>query len=325
MAGEIKKFEKGQVLFKEGDPSNSMFVIKKGKIAVIKLKGTAEVELAQVGPGQMLGEMAFFDGQPRSAGAKAASPSEVIELPFAALQTHFDTMPEWLKSMVKTINENLRDANKKIKQLERVEETGGATFPPHKITKMCAIIGLVAERYGEETPEGVVIPQYTLRNYCIQIFQEPTTKMDHLMQILEGYGLMKVEDLGEQKKKITLFKKDFLIHFVEFYNEYLFKEENKRITVEDKDMKILKGLLHYGRIGKADSKGRVKVSLESIQNSSMKDLGYVITTKDYENVISKQLVSEKISDADGVKLEVDVQFLEKIVPYWEFIYCIGKA
>ncbi len=324
MAGQIKKLEKGDYLFKEGDTSDAMYVVKKGSVGIYKAKGQAEVELATVKPGQMLGEMAFFDQKPRSATAKAVAQSEVIELPFNALQAHFNQMPEWLKSMVKTINENLRDANKKIKQLEKVEEGNQHAFPPHTITRLCAIIAMVAERYGEETAEGVVLPQYTLRNYCIQIFQQPTAKMDRLMTILEGFGIMKVEDLGEQRKKIILFKKDFLFGFVEYYNDYLFKDESKRVTVEDKDLKILKALMHFGRKVPANDKKRHKVSLEQIQNESMKEVGYVVTTKDYENVISKQLTSEKIADPDGIKLEIDIEYLEKIVPYWEVIYGIER-
>lgn len=323
MAGQIKKLEKGDYLFKEGDASAAMYVVKKGSIGIFKAKGQAEVELATVKPGQMLGEMAFFDQKPRSATAKAVAQTEVIELPFNALQAHFNQMPEWLKSMVKTINENLRDANKKIKTLEKVDEGSAAPFPPHTITRLCAIIGMVAERYGEDSPDGVVLPQYTLRNYCIQIFQQPTAKMDRLMAILEGFGIMKVEELGEQKKKITLFKKDFLFGFVEYYNDYLFKDESKRVTVEEKDMRILKALIHFGRKAGGDPK-KAKVALEQIQNESMKEIGYVVTTKDYENVISKQLTSEKIADPDGVKLEVDLDLLEKLVPYWELVYGIEK-
>jgi len=63
----------------------------------------------------MLGEMAFFDDTPRSAGAKAKTDCEVIELPFSALHAQFKKFPEWLKAMVKTVNSHLREANKRIK------------------------------------------------------------------------------------------------------------------------------------------------------------------------------------------------------------------
>ncbi len=324
MSGVSKKLEKGQLLFREGDPSDAMYVIKKGKITITKTKGDSEVELASMGPGQMFGEMAFFDQKPRSANARAAADSEIIALPFASLEAHFKTMPEWLKSMVKTINDHLREANKKIKILEKAQGADAKTFPPHTITKLCAIIGLVAERYGEKDDKGLVVPATLLRNYTIQVFQEPTTKMDKMQSILQSLGIMTVEDLGEGKKKITVLKHDFLMSFVEFYNDWLFKEESKRISVEEKDLPILKALLFYGRKQTPDDKGIVKVNLNMIQNDSMKDLGYLVSVNDYAGVTERKLVGEKSSEKDGVAIGYDFKMIDKIYPFWELIYVIEK-
>lgn len=321
-----KKLEKGQLLFREGDPSDSMYVVKKGKISITKTKGDSEVELASIGPGQMFGEMAFFDRKPRSANARAISDSEIIPLPFASLEGHFKTLPEWLKSMIKTINEHLREANKKIKILEKAQGADAKVFPPHTITKMSAIIGLIAERYGEkEEGGGIVVSQNLLRNYTIQVFQEPTQKMERFMNILQGYGIMKIEDLGEGKKKITVLKHDFLMGFVEFYNDWLFKEESKRVFVEEKDLPILKALIFYGKKNQPDPKtGKIKVNITQVQNDSMKDLGQLISINDYSGIIEKGLVGEKSSEKDGVSVSIDLAMLEKIHPYWELIYLIEK-
>ncbi len=324
MSGVSKKLEKGQLLFREGDASDSMYVVKKGRISITKTKGDSEVELANMGPGQMFGEMAFFDQKPRSANARAIAESEIIALPFANLEAHFKAMPEWLKSMVKTINEHLREANKKIKILERAQGADNKTFPPHTITKLCAIIGLVTERYGEKDDKGLVVPTTLLRNYTIQVFQEPTTKMEKMQQILQSIGVMTIEDLGEGKKKITVLKHDFIMSFIEFYNDWLFKEESKRILVEEKDLPILKALLFYGRKQTPDDKGQVKVSLNAIQNESMKDLGYVVSLNDYASVIDKKLVGEKSSEKDGVAISYDFKILDRIFPFWELIYIIDK-
>lgn len=324
MSGVNKKLEKGQLLFREGDASDAMYVVKKGKIAITKTKGDSEVELANMGPGQMFGEMAFFDQKPRSANARAVADSEIIALPFASLEAHFKSMPEWLKSMVKTINEHLREANKKIKILEKAQGADAKTFPPHTITKLCAIIGFVTERYGEKDDKGLVVPATLLRNYTIQVFQEPTTKMEKMQNILQSLGIMTVEDLGEGKKKITILKHDFLMSFVEFYNDWLFKEESKRLSVEEKDLPILKALLFYGRKQTPDDKGMVKVNLNMIQNESMKDLSYVVSVNDYAGVTERKLVGEKSSEKDGVAIAYDFKMLDRIYPFWELIYTIEK-
>jgi CRP/FNR family cyclic AMP-dependent transcriptional regulator len=324
MSDVSKKLEKGQLLFREGDASDAMYVVKKGRVTITKTKGESEIELAEMGPGQMFGEMAFFDKKPRSANARAAVDSEIISLPFANLEAHFKAMPEWLKSMVKTINEHLREANKKIKILERTAGGDSKTFPPHTITKLCGILGLVTERYGEKDDKGLVVPTNLLRNYTIQVFQEATNKMDKMQQILQSIGVMTVEDLGEGKKKITVLKLDFLMSFVEFYNDWLFKEESKRIQVDEKDLPIMKALLHYGRKIEPDAKGMVKVNLNMIQNDSMKDLGYVVSVSDYAAVSEKKIVGDKSSEKDGVAISFDLKLMEKLYPFWELIYIIEK-
>src|SRR5580698_5331624 len=132
-----------------------MYVIKKGRIAITKIKGSGEVELAELGPGEMLGEMAFFDNKPRSAGGRAKTDATVIILPFAALYAQFKTFPEWLKAMVKNVNSKLRDANAKIKNLEKETQVDAHAFTPYLITRLCAIIALVGFKCGErEHPEN---------------------------------------------------------------------------------------------------------------------------------------------------------------------------
>ena len=46
MAGQVKELKKGDILFRENDPSDCLYVIKKGRIAVTKAKGSGEIELA---------------------------------------------------------------------------------------------------------------------------------------------------------------------------------------------------------------------------------------------------------------------------------------
>ena len=131
MAGQLKDLKKGDILFREGDPSDAMYVIKKGRIVITKTKGSGEIELAELVAGEMLGEMAFFDNKPRSAGARAKQDASVIALPFSALYAQFQTFPEWLKAMVRTINGKLRDANAKIKTLEKESAAETTAFNPY--------------------------------------------------------------------------------------------------------------------------------------------------------------------------------------------------
>lgn len=325
MSGQVKDLKKGDVLFREGDPSDCLYVIKKGNISVTKAKGSGEIELATLKAGEMIGEMAFFDNKPRSAGGRAKTDAVVIILPFSALYAQFQNFPEWLKAMVKTINAKLRDANARIKNLEQASGEETVLFPPHLITRLCAIISLIAYKSGEKNEEGLVIPFWTLRNYCIQVFQQPTTKLDKMMGALQGFGIMKVEDMGEGKKKVTLLNHKLLDGFVDWYNDYLFKDESKRVTVEEKELPALKALIFYGKKQTPNDKGVVKISLTEAQNNSMKDLGYLVNTNSSDGLAEKGLVQEKQSGDGGVLTqEFVLADLERIFPYWEMVHALTK-
>jgi len=325
VAGQLKELKKGDILFKEGEASDAMYVIKKGRIAITKTKGSGEVELAELGAGEMLGEMAFFDNKPRSAGARCKQDAVVIALPFSALYAQFKTFPEWLKAMVKNVNGKLRDANAKIKNLEKETAAETTAFNPYMITRLCAIIALIGYKNGEKEGDGLVISYYMLRNYCIQIFQAPTSKMDKMMEALQGMGIMKVEELEQGRKKVTILQHEFLAKFVDWYNEYLFKDESKRVTITEKEMPALKALVFYGGKAPKNDKGEVVVSLTDIQNNSMKDLGMLVNVNATDQLAEKGLVQDKQSGEGGVLTQKFVyDNVATIHPYWELVFALLK-
>jgi CRP/FNR family cyclic AMP-dependent transcriptional regulator len=323
MAAIQKNLNKGDILFREGDPSDAAYVVKTGRISITKAKGNSEIELKAAGPGEMFGEMAFFDSKPRSASAKASSnDTVVVALPFSALNAQFQTFPQWLRAMIKTINENLREANKRIKNLEQAQKGDDVLFPPHTITKLTAIISLVGTKYGEKTADGVIVPSGTLRNYTIQVFQEATHKMQKMMTILQALDYMKVEDLGEGRQRITVKKLEQIGEFVDFYNKWLFTEESKRVQIEIAELKLMKALSFYGKNVTPNDKGLTKINLTQIQNESMKDLGYLVQITQWSGLIEKAVISDKISEPPNIFTQVDMKELDRILPFWELVYAI---
>jgi CRP/FNR family cyclic AMP-dependent transcriptional regulator len=326
MSASVKSLQKGEYLFREGDPSDAAYVIKSGKVVIVKQKGNSEVELAALVPGQMFGEMAFFDSKVRSAGARATAESIVILLPFDSLNLQFASFPQWLRVMVKTINDNLREANKRIKNLEQGTTTSNSQFPAHTITKLSAILTLIALRHGTSEPDGsTLLSGSILRNSTIQLFQEPTNKMQRLLELFQEMGHLKVEDLSEQRTQIRIPSLTFLSDFVDFYNRWLFSEESKRILVTAADLKLVKALIAFGKELPADAKGFTKVSLTQINNESAAKLGQWIQLNHWGDLIEKKLCSVQMSEADNVFVSCDMKELTRIAPFWEIIYFIEAA
>ncbi len=72
-----QRFERGDIVFREGDPSDSVFRLLSGEVEIIKELRGREIALGRVGPGEYFGEMGVIEGRPRSATVKAVTTLEV--------------------------------------------------------------------------------------------------------------------------------------------------------------------------------------------------------------------------------------------------------
>jgi CRP-like cAMP-binding protein len=72
LAGKIgKTFEEGDIVFRQGDAGDTMYILHEGTLAVIREKGETGTVVARLGQGDVVGEMALVDEGPRSATVKA--------------------------------------------------------------------------------------------------------------------------------------------------------------------------------------------------------------------------------------------------------------
>jgi CRP-like cAMP-binding protein len=66
-------YRKGETIFAEGTPSQAMYLVESGWVSIISESDGRKSILANLGPGSVLGEMAFFADRPYSTSAEAAS------------------------------------------------------------------------------------------------------------------------------------------------------------------------------------------------------------------------------------------------------------
>lgn len=324
MSGQkIKNLKKGEELFKEGAQPDAMYVIKKGRLAITKIKGKTKITLAELKPGDLLGEMAFFDKSPRSAGAMASmDDTEVIELPFVALDQQWESLPGWVKSIVKAINGHLRKANVRIRQLERTQAEETEMFPSHTINALMAVLGLVSQRYGQETSEGIEVPEGWLRDYTIQVFQLPTYKMHKMCSVMAEQDLMILEELSEDQVRYVLKDKSFPFHFVEFYKKQLFLDKAKKSAVNEFQSKTLQVLSHYSTDLQPDHNGFVKLNVTEAATRSEADLGIKVDISDVKDLCEMGLVSEHMSE-DGKDIAVfNLEDMQSTSKFWRLIHSL---
>ncbi|MBM2809743.1 MAG: Cyclic nucleotide-binding protein [Chloroflexi bacterium] len=99
-----RRYRENQVLFKQGDPGDALFLVADGRIKVSIQDGAEERVLAFYGANQVLGEMALLTGEPRSAAAMAVSDTRVLALPKQDFDTYLSGNVAVMREMMRIIS-----------------------------------------------------------------------------------------------------------------------------------------------------------------------------------------------------------------------------
>jgi diguanylate cyclase (GGDEF)-like protein/PAS domain S-box-containing protein len=95
----------GDILFKEGDIGDSMYVVLSGEVLIEKENTT----IAHRGRGDYFGEMTLLESKPRSATITAVSKSRLLEISEPQFHHHFASNSETLLNVLKTVSERSRE------------------------------------------------------------------------------------------------------------------------------------------------------------------------------------------------------------------------
>lgn len=112
-------FAEGQVLFREGDPADSVFRLLSGAVDILRELDGDPVLLGTVGAGQFIGEMGVVENRPRSATARAASEVEVEILTPTQFLDQIARSPRAARELIQRLSQRLREADDRIVNDER--------------------------------------------------------------------------------------------------------------------------------------------------------------------------------------------------------------
>ena len=100
----------GQIIFKEGDAGDTMYVVVEGQVE-LQVKGTL-VEL--LGPGGVLGEMALIDTENRCATALAKSDCKLVAINEKRFQFLVQQTPNFSMQLMRVIADRLRRMDSRL-------------------------------------------------------------------------------------------------------------------------------------------------------------------------------------------------------------------
>jgi CRP/FNR family transcriptional regulator, cyclic AMP receptor protein len=124
-----KQFLAGKLIFHEGDPGGTMFIVHSGRVELyLDDKAGDRVSLGYVEPGNLFGEFSLLDMEPRSASAKAVENTELLVVDRNDLQTLVKAHPDAALDMMAMLTRRIRESN--IRVQERVARNVNEEIPP---------------------------------------------------------------------------------------------------------------------------------------------------------------------------------------------------
>ena len=108
-------YSKGDIIFREGDNATVMYDVISGKVGIYRGYQTDQEEkVAELGAGQIFGEMGMIEIYPRSATAVALEDGVVLaEIGEAELEAYFKGKPDQLLQLMRQLSARIRETTKK--------------------------------------------------------------------------------------------------------------------------------------------------------------------------------------------------------------------
>jgi CRP-like cAMP-binding protein len=180
----VVSFRKGTVLFKEGDRSCDLYIVKDGKLRVYKTEAGIEIELDTVGAGEVVGEVAAIDGGVRSATVQALENTETIVIPGAEMKKIITEMPDWFEKIAKILVQRLREVDEKIEILSEGD----------RIHHVASLLTMIANAHLKMTSSpDMVLSMKFVENEITDLLGIPYGEVADILDRLAGREIIELK------------------------------------------------------------------------------------------------------------------------------------
>lgn len=101
----------GDQLIRKGDPGDNVYLVRRGRLEARVGAPPDGPLLGTIETGEFVGEMAYINGEPRSADVFAVGDCELIEIPIDHLDFLLYQKPSWSKALMKTLSKRVQRSN----------------------------------------------------------------------------------------------------------------------------------------------------------------------------------------------------------------------
>ncbi|WP_205696432.1 Crp/Fnr family transcriptional regulator [Conexibacter sp. SYSU D00693] len=195
-----RRFGGGQVIFREGDESDTCYVVRTGHARAIREHADGRtIALAHFGPGDIFGELAMFDDERRSATVETLDDVEAVAILGSDMRRLLREHPDIAVKLVISLGRRLREAN------ERLARQSFQTVQ----SRVAGVLGqLVGQAQAEGAAERDVLVTITQADVA-QLAGSSRESASRFLAVLERAGVV-----TQGRGRITVHDPDALQRYV---------------------------------------------------------------------------------------------------------------
>jgi CRP-like cAMP-binding protein len=144
---QMKGYDRGEVVFHEGEPAEWIHFIYIGRVKIVKAAGARDVIIEILEAGEPIGAVAAFEGRPFPATAITLEPSGVLSIPSESFFHLLETKPMMTRRLLAGLTLRLIAVNKRLADM-----TGSVEY------RAASLFTTLAGRLGERREDGLFIP-----------------------------------------------------------------------------------------------------------------------------------------------------------------------
>jgi CRP-like cAMP-binding protein len=176
--------ERGDSLFREGEPGDRLYVVTEGKIKLGRTSTDGRENLVAVlGPGEMFGELSLFDPGPRTATATALTEARLLGLGHDDLKPWLSGRPEVAAALLRAIARRLRRTNDTLADLVFSDVPG-------RVAK--ALLDL-SKRFGVQADEGIHVAHDLTQEELAQLVGASRETVNKALADFASRGWLRLE------------------------------------------------------------------------------------------------------------------------------------
>lgn len=176
-----RRFEAGEVIFREGDESDTCYMVRSGHARAVREHSDGRsITLAHFGPGDIFGELAMFDSERRSATVETLDAMEAIAILGSDMRRLLGLHPDIAVKLVIGLGRRLRETNERLTR---------QSFQTVQSRVAAVLAQLVAAAQAEGAGEGDVLITSTQADLA-QLAGSSRESASRFLAVLERAGIL---------------------------------------------------------------------------------------------------------------------------------------